>query len=171
MSGLSLTIQIKRECILDGLVLYEPIDENLLDKCINCDLLKTGYTDEKWFENEKTQLEHYKKKISRNLARVEYKRKEGYEIGRVNPVGSLGLHSLTRETRHTLINGRMRDIDIECCHPVLLLQTLIHNNYKGSIKNIKDVVENRSKWTDIIAESYKLFDHISVKKNLHTNDN
>jgi len=164
MSGLNLHIEIERDCVLDGLVLYEPIDENLLDKCINCDLLKTGYTDKKWFENEKQQLENYKRKISRNLARVEYRRKEGYKIGRVNPVGSLGLHSLTRETRHTLVNGRMRDIDIECCHPVLLLQVLIHNNYKGSIKYIKDVVENRNKWTDIIAESYKLFDHSDVKK-------
>ena len=47
----------KRESLLDGLVLYEPIDINLLDKCINSRLLKTNYQDKKWFKNEKQQLE------------------------------------------------------------------------------------------------------------------
>ena len=49
----------KRHSLLDGLVLYEPIDINILDKCINSRLLKTNYQDEKWFKNDK-QLEYPK---------------------------------------------------------------------------------------------------------------
>ena len=97
MEGLALTIPIARNCLLDGLVLYEPVDANLLDKCIHSDLLKVNYTATKWFSCEKQQLEKYALNISRNLARVEYKRTEGFALGRVNPVGSIGLHSLTRK--------------------------------------------------------------------------
>ena len=103
----------KRHSLLDGLVLYEPIDINLLDKCINSRLLKTNYQDEKWFKNEKQQLEKYRMCILRGFAQVQYKRKNGYGLGRVNPVGSMGLHSLTRANRHTLVKYLMVDIDIE----------------------------------------------------------
>ena len=47
MEGLALTIPIARNCPIDGLVLYEPVDANLLDKCIHSDLLKVNYTDSK----------------------------------------------------------------------------------------------------------------------------
>ena len=136
MEGLSLKIPIKRKCSLDGLILHEPVDINLLNKCINSDLLVTSYNDDKWFKNEKQQLNKYAKNITRNLAQVEYRRKDGFEIGRVNPVGSLGLHSITRRTRSTLVNGLMRDVDIVNCHFVLLQQVLVHNNYNGSYKNV-----------------------------------
>ena len=58
MEGLSVTIPIARNCPLDGLVLYEPVDANLLDKCTHSDLLKVNYTDTKWFSCEKQQLEN-----------------------------------------------------------------------------------------------------------------
>ena len=65
--------------------------------------------------------------ILRGFAQVQYKRKNGYGLGRVNPVGSMGLHSLTRATRHTLVKYLMVDIDIENAHIILLLQMLIYN--------------------------------------------
>ena len=135
----------KRESLLDGLVLYEPIDINLLDKCINSRLLKTNYQDEKWFKNEKQQLEKYRMCILRGFAQVHYKRKNGYGLGRVNPVGSMGLHSLTRATRHTLVKYLMVDIDIENAHIILLLQILIYNNFDGDYDMLEDYVKNRSK--------------------------
>ena len=114
----------KRESLLDGLVLYEPIDINLLDKCINSRLLKTNYQDEKWFKNEKQQLEKYRMCILRGFAQVQYKRKNGYGLGRVNPVGSMGLHSLTRATRHTLVKYLMVVIVIDNCYIIVLLYLL-----------------------------------------------
>ena len=105
-----------RQSPLNGLTLREPIDENLLDKCIHSDLLKTNYRDNKWFKNEKTQLEKFKEHIERDYANVEYNFKDGYGFGRVNPKRSLGLHSLTRETRHTLVKDKMVEIDIENAH-------------------------------------------------------
>ena len=121
------TTPLSRASIFDGIVLYEPVDAALLNKCINCDLLVEKYDDPKWFHNEKTHLEKYAANISRNLARVEYSRTGGYNIGRFNPSGSLGLHSIRKQTRHTLVNGLMRDVDIENAHNILLSQILAHN--------------------------------------------
>lgn len=162
MTGLSATIPLARENPLDGLTLYEPIDPNLLQKCINSSLLKENYKDEKWFANEKTQLEHYAENISRNLAKVEYIRNKDYDIGRVLPKGSLGLHSINRRTRHTLVNGVMRDVDIENAHPVLLLQILKHHNYEN-ITELDDYCNNREEWRTIIKEAYDLENNYFVK--------
>ena len=127
--ALAKTIPLNRPSIFDGIVLYEPVNATLLDKCINSDLLVTNYNDPKWFKNEKTHLENYAKTITQNFARVEYKRKEGFPIGRFNPRGRLGLHSIRRQTRHTLVKGLMRDMDMKNCHNELLIQLLIYNNY------------------------------------------
>ena len=162
MNGLSATISIARKNDLDGLVLYEPIDPNLLQKCINSSLLKENYKDKKWFPNEKSQLERYAENISRNLARVEYIRNKDYDIGRVLPKGSLGLHSINRRTRHTLVNGVMRDVDIENAHPVLLLQILKHNNY-DNITELEDYCNNREIWRTSIKEAYDLENNHYVK--------
>ena len=59
-----------RQSPLNGLTLREPIDENLLDKCIHSDLLKTNYRDNKWFKNEKTQLEKFKEHIERVMKKT-----------------------------------------------------------------------------------------------------
>ena len=155
----------KRESLLDGLVLYEPIDINLLDKCINSRLLKTNYQDEKWFKNEKQQLEKYRMCILRGFAQVQYKRKNGYGLGRVNPVGSMGLHSLTRATRHTLVKYLMVDIDIENAHIILLLQILIYNNFDGDYDMLEDYVKNRSKWLEEIIDVFKILERKDVKEN------
>ena len=160
MYCLDIVSNFPRKSPLNGLVLREPIDENLLDKCINSDLLITNYQDSKWFKNEKHQLEKYKEHIVRDFATVEYNFKDEYNFGRVNPKGSLGLHSLTRKTRHTLVLYLMVDVDIENCHLTLLLQVLEHNAYTGSYKMIEDIVNNRQKWIDIIASAFKLMDEM-----------
>ena len=128
--------------MLDGLELYEPIDVNLLYKCINSTLLRE-YTDKKWFATEKQQLENYANLITRNFAKVKYHRKEGYTFGRVNPDKSLGLHSIRKETRHTLIQHNMVDVDIENAHNVMLVQILKHNHYDKDYSHLKDYVQNR----------------------------
>ena len=135
----------------------------MLDKCIHSDLLKVNYTDSKWFNCEKQQLEKYALNISRNLARVEYKRTEGFAIGRVNPVGSIGLHSLTRKTRHTLVKKRMTDVDIENAHNIFLVQILQHNQYQGSFIGLMDYCDNRDTWRKMITDAYDLKNNETVR--------
>lgn len=157
--ALAKTIPLSRASIFDGIVLYEPIDAALLNKCINCDLLSDKYDDPlktKYFENEKTHLENYSRNINKNLARVEYKRTKGYDIGRFNPSGSLGLHSIRKSTRHTLVNGLMRDIDIENAHNQFLVQILAYNKYDGEYDMLIDYCDKRDKWRTEIINAWDL---------------
>ena len=159
MSALAKTIPLTRESIFDGIVLYEPIDTALLNKVINSDLLLENYQDQarkQYFENEKAHLLKYQRNIKQNLARVEYKRTNGWGIGRFNPVGSLGLHTIHRQTRHTIANGLLRDIDIENCHNRFLQQILTHNDFKGEYDMLIDHNENREKWREEIITAYNL---------------
>ena len=159
MSALAKTIPLTRESIFDGIVLYETIDTALLNKVMNSDLLLENYQDQarkQYFENEKTHLENYQKNITKNLARVEYKRTAGFDIGRFNPVRSLGLHTIHRQTRHTIANGLLRDIDIENAHNRFLQQVLKHNDYQGEYDMLIDHNENREKWREEIIIAYDL---------------
>ena len=161
--GLQINMPLCNDSPLEGLVLYEPVDVNLLQKCMNSTLIVEKYEDEKWFSNERTQLEHYSNNIVKNLARVKYTRPQGVSIGRVNPKGSLGLHSLTRKTRHSIVKNVMTDIDMENCQPKLLLQILKFNNYKGSFKMLEEYCNNREAFRSIIINAFKLKENKKVK--------
>ena len=162
--ALAKTTPLTRDSIFDGIVLYEPVDAALLEKCIHCDLLVDNYGDPKWFHNEKAHLEKYSANINKNFARVEYSRSNGFGIGRFNPVGSLGLHSIRRQTRHTLVNGLMRDIDIENAHNQLLVQLLKHNEYQGEYDMLMDYCDNRDDWRNEIMNAYDLKNNKYAKK-------
>lgn len=159
MTALAKTIPLTRDSIFNGIVLYEPVDTALLNKVINSDLLLENYQDQarkQYYENEKTHLLNYQRNIKKNLARVEYKRTNGWGIGRFNPVGSLGLHTIHRQTRHTIANGLLRDIDIENAHNRFLQQILTHNDFKGEYDMLIDHNENREKWREEIITAYNL---------------
>ena len=159
MTALAKTIPLTRDSIFNGIVLYEPVDTALLNKVINSDLLLENYSDQarkQYYENEKTHLLNYQRNITKNLARVEYKRTNGFEIGRFNPVRSLGLHTIHRQTRHTIANGLLRDIDIENAHNRFLQQILTHNDFKGEYDMLIDHNENREKWREEIITAYNL---------------
>ena len=83
--------------------------------------------------------------ILRGFAQVQYERKNGYGLGRVNPVGSVSLHSVTRATKNTLVKYLMVVIDVENAHIILLLQILIYNKFDGDYGMLEDHVKNRSK--------------------------
>lgn len=164
MTALNVVSTFPRTSPLNDITLREPIDENLLDKCIHSDLLVTHYKDSKWFKDEKTHLQAFKKSVYHDEALVKYTFKDGYNFGRMNVVKSRGLHSIRRETRHTLVNGKMVDVDMENAHLNLLLQVLQHNNYEGDYKLIEDYVINRKKWFGIIDKAYCLSE-LDVIKN------
>ena len=79
------------------------------------------------------------------FAQVQFKNKNGYGLGHVNPVGSVGLHSMTRATKNTLVKYLMVVIDVENAHIILLLQILIYNKFDGDYGMLEDHVKNRSK--------------------------
>ena len=151
------TKNLKINCVeskLDKLTLYEPIDIKILDKLINSDLLKVEFHNPlcKGYENEKQLLLSYKKLIKNGKAEVKYNKAKGIKYGRVNPHKALGLFSIRREIRHTLAKGTFVDIDIENCHPVILLQLCEANNIET--KYLKKYVNKRQHYLDQVINYY-----------------
>jgi hypothetical protein len=140
----------RQNTILNNIVLTETVDLNLLDKLINSKFLKN----EEWlnWNNEKQQLEAYRKKFKNGKASITYKQsKVGY--GRVSPVRALGLCSLRRAIRHTIAKGWV-DIDIKNCHPVILEQICKKNNIKCEF--LSRYVNNRDEALLQVMNSYNV---------------
>jgi len=142
---------------LNNLVLYETIDEKLLKKIINSDLLLNSFhnpTADFLYSDEKKQLIEYKKLIKKGKAKITYKKPENIDFGRSNPIKALGLFCIRRQIRQTLSKNNYIDIDIENCHPNILLQ--ICKYYKIKCDNLNDYVVNRSRHLNNIMETYKV---------------
>ena len=153
MTTLDLTLK-PYENLLNGIVMYEPINRPLLEKLIHSDLLKETFRNPfVSFSNEKTQLEAYRNIInSAGYAVVSYNKTKNNPFGRCNPAGSLGLHSIRREIRHTLCEELYIDIDIENAHPQILLQICKANTIPCN--NLNDYCNNRQKWLDFVTDKY-----------------
>lgn len=154
---LSLKISSTENC-LDGITLYEPIDENILEKLINSTLLKDNFNNpysSRFFSTEKQQLLKYKSIIKDGKAVVNYNRSKN-PYGRSNPDGALGLYSIRREIRHTLAKNRFTDTDISNAHPTFMLQILQANKdeIKCSYKYLEDYVVNRDEWLKFIMDNF-----------------
>jgi len=144
------------ESKLNKLTLYEPVDIKVLNKLINSDLLRVEFHNPlaKGYENEKSQLICYKKLFKKGKAEIKYSKAKNILFGRVNPFRALGLFSIRREIRHTLAKGTFKDIDIENCHPVLLLQICEANNIE--VKYLKKYVDKRDKYLNQVMEYYNV---------------
>ena len=148
---LELTLTPKKS-ELNNLTLYETIDEKILNKLINSDLLLTNKWDDSIYENEKQQLKAYQKIVKNGTAKVKYNKVDKMPFGRSNPNKSLGLFSLRRGIRHTLSKNNYTDIDIENCHPNILLQISKYN--KIVCTNLEDYVKNRNTHLNNIMTNY-----------------
>lgn len=154
---LNLKITNSENC-LDGITLYEPIDESILEKLINCKLLKDNFNNpfsSRFFTTEKQQLLKYKSIIKDGYAVVNYNRSKN-PYGRSNPDNALGLYSIRREIRHTLAKNRFTDIDIFCAHPSFMLQILQANkdNIDCSFEYLERYVNNRDDWLNYIMDNF-----------------
>lgn len=149
------TINLKRQSIFKDCILYERIDINLLEKIINSGLVVTN---DDW--DEKKQLNMYSNNIINNCATVKYTQ-SSLGIGRVNPDKQLGLHSIRRQTRHTLVNGVMTDIDIQNCHPEILNQIVNVNGL--DCKYLSQYCSNRNDFLNDIIDFYTLSDCVYCK--------
>jgi hypothetical protein len=130
MALTGLTLESLKSSI-EGVSLYETVNYELLCLLISSTLLKKTFNNPVstvYYENEKQQLQCYKKIIKEGKAQITYKKTKGMKYGRVMPPKALGLCAIRREIRHTLTRGTYIDIDIDNCHPVLLSQILKNNN-------------------------------------------
>ena len=144
--------------IFNGLETLEYIDTGILERLLRSDLLQTvaykSFGSDVEYENEKAFLTHIQKKVKNNKLKVVYKdTKIGY--GRVNPVKSLSLCCMRRAIRHTLAKNYYVDIDIENCHPQLLLQLCKkHPNIFESHEKLEDYVINREARLQEVMDFY-----------------
>jgi energy-coupling factor transporter ATP-binding protein EcfA2 len=112
----------EKENVLHGAVFYERINANRLENLIEYNGLAekfdtNNYAQEKasqYYENEKQQLINYDKNYKKKKAAVpvRYLRTHKSKIGRVYPNKSLGLTTMSKKTRNTLIDNTMIDIDL-----------------------------------------------------------
>ena len=142
-SNLQLTFQ---PSILDGIILKENIDINVLNKLINSTLLKESFNNPlaRIYKTEKNQLIKYKELIQDDgFAHVKYDRVKNMECGRSNPNKALGLFSIRREIRQTLSKNKYVDLDIDNCHPVILYQIIEASIFENPY--LKSYIEYRQK--------------------------
>ena len=159
----SIKIEKNINCIFNNLELEETIDISILNKLIASDgLLQTT----SWkagkinFLNEKEQLISLKKNIKKNKLKVKYNKVE-YGLGRVYPKAGLSLCSLRKEIRQTLSLNQYVDIDMENCHPVLLLQICEFNGVE--CKYLKQYVNSRKEILLEVQQKYNCSRDIAKK--------
>jgi energy-coupling factor transporter ATP-binding protein EcfA2 len=131
-----LAISLK-DVIFHGKVYYERINRNRLSHLILYEGLrekfdKTNYAQQKasqYYENENQQLINYKQnyKKHKGAVPVRYFRTHKSKIGRVYPDKSLGLTTMCKKTRNTLINDTMIDIDMQNAQ-LQILRDICHSN-------------------------------------------
>jgi hypothetical protein len=153
---IELTLAPRKSC-LEGLITYDKVNKELLQKVIDSDLIIN--TDE-W--NETKQLEKYMFKLlkSKNgLIEVVNKRTKNMNYGRVNPENMLGLSHIRRDIRHTICKNdkgkpMYLDIDVANCHFVILSQVCEHNKIK--CKEIDRYIEFREEYLSELMEEAKI---------------
>lgn len=132
----------EQKTILNNLKLKEKCNKDLLLKLITSTLLKDTFNNVfVKFENERKQLIRYYIEVMDDVKNVKYVRSQNIDYGRVNPECSLGLHSIRREIRHTILKENFIDIDIVNAHPVILSQ--ICDMFNICNKNLFYYIENR----------------------------
>lgn len=152
---ITLTLK-KRGNLLNGIVCNEQIDKLKLNKLMDSDLLRKDFRYEnigKIYESEKDLLIKYMKNMDKNgKVKVIYKKSNPY--GRSNAEHHLGLQMIRREIRQTISKDYYNDIDIDNCHPQILIQICRLNNI--NLKYIEDYVNNRDKILEDICKEYNI---------------
>jgi len=152
---ITLTIK-KRGNLLNGIICYEQIDINKLNKLMDSDLLRKDFRYEsigKIYNSEKDLLIKYMKNMDKKgIVKVKYSKSNPY--GRSNVDHHLGLQMIRREIRQTICKDYYIDIDIDNCHPQILIQICKLNNIK--LEYIEYYVNNRDKILEDICKEYNI---------------
>ena len=127
----------KTQSLLDGITLLEIVDINCLTALINSNQLSEKYDTKNYaqklasqlYANEQHQLNSYLSKYDKkiNAIKVVYK-KPRHKYGRVFPEKSLGLTSLSKKVRNTLIKNKYIDIDLSNAQPKIIWNICKSNN-------------------------------------------
>lgn len=147
----SLAITYEKQ-LFSGKTFTEYVNIEMLNRVIDSNILRT----DKWgdwdiYENEKAQLEAYKKLIRYGKANVTYNNlKHGY--GRVFPKKSLSLGTIAREVRHTISKGFYVDIDMYGAHHTILSQICKYNNIE--CKYLNEYINNREEILNNVCNEY-----------------
>jgi len=159
---ISLTLE-KSKSILDGITLLELIDINCLHAIINSNHLSGRFDIKNYsqklasqlYANEKNQLQEYllnhDKKI--NAIKVVYK-KPRHKYGRVYPDRSLGLTSLSKKVRNTLIRGKYIDIDLSNAQPKIIWNICKSNNIE--CPNLEKYILERDNILNEVSSTYSV---------------
>jgi P4 family phage/plasmid primase-like protien len=148
MNKLNLTLT-RENTVISDIVLYEPVDEILLNKLVHSK--KVIYGDD---TSKQIQLSKYSRLMQDGVIPVHYSKPANNPFGRSNPDGALSLFSIKKEIRHTLARENFIDIDIENCHPTLLLQICEANNIECSL--LKQYVINREQYLQLVMQHYQV---------------
>lgn len=144
----------KPQTKLNNIQLEETIDVDILDRLLNSSFLKTVKYN--WngieYENEKQMLLFIRSSVNDNKLIANYNLPK-YGYGRVNPKKNLSLCCVRREVRHTLAKNYYCDIDIENCHPSLLMQICNHNNIE--CKYLTKYINKRDKYLKKVMNHYE----------------
>ena len=169
MGKFEITLKAQKS-VLDGKTCYEKINIEYLDKLIHSRLLKTNFNNpfaqHRW-SNELEQLMAYKELYDpkTKVCAVKYnkvpclsnkkKDKESYiAYGRVNPEKGLGLYNIRRQLRQTLCKEYYTDIDIENCHPAILLQICKMYEDEFDFDCLDEYVNDRQKCLHEVMSTY-----------------
>ena len=146
----------KKANLLNGIVCYEKINVDKLNKLMDSNLLRKDFRYEllnKIYDSEKEQLTKYMNNMNKlGIVKVIYKKKSLYS--RSLPEKSLGLHCIRREIRNTICKDYYIDIDIDNCHPEILIQICKSCNIK--LVNIEHYVNDRESILKEICETYNI---------------
>jgi phage/plasmid-associated DNA primase len=159
--------EAKPNC-LNGITLYETVDLQVLEKLINSNLLKTTFNNKickVWHDNERQQLEKYRNKMVGNRAKITYRKSKHNPYGRCNPEHGVGLYNIRREIRHTNAAKYYKDVDIDNCHPRILMLILQAAGIDAPL--LRSYVENRQEWLDLVNKHYKILQMDIVKEQPH----
>jgi phage/plasmid-associated DNA primase len=140
---------------LDGITLYEPFDYCILNKLIHSSLLKETFNCKnaaKIYHNEREQLEKYIAKYENGRVAVTYKKSKNNPFGRCDPQRALGLYQIRRQVRHTLAKNRFIDVDIVNCHPIILYQLCLRENFH--FPQLKEYIDNRDTHLTRVKQIY-----------------
>lgn len=130
-------------------------------------LLKSGFLKEHWdnkdeahsaivkknYDNEIAQLTAYLKAYNNDDKGIPVKYiKPKHKWGRAFPANSLGLTTIRRKVRNTLIHGLYKDYDLKNAQPTIIVVLCKSNNI--NCKTIEDYCLNRDKWLSRITKMY-----------------
>ena len=147
----------KSVSVLDGLEMVELVPTDRIQALLKSDLLLVVWDKEKetGFQNEKEQISDYFKKYNKKVGGVVVKYKmPRHKWGRAFPDKSLGLSSIRREVRNSMIDGIYYDFDLKNAQPEIIRNLCESNSIPCPI--IKRYCADRAGLLKEVQDAYQV---------------